>query len=466
MNKSYHVFIFLAIQFVLSGCSKDFLDKKPASSIVVPKSINDLQALLENHYVMNNTVGLAQVSCDDYVIPKVSDYLAIPDQVSRNAYVWNKDLYQGQTGIRDWNDLYKAVFYANNVLRELDLNQYSDVTARDRLKGWALFSRAYAFYSLVNNFSVVYNAQSADSDSGIPIRLDPGVDYVVGRGTVKDTYARILSDLEKAIPLLNPLVDITHPNRPTKPAVYALQARIYLYMGAYELAEEAATNCLNGNSKLIDFNTLDKAGAIPIGYVNDETLFYSSGVATYDALTYILSGPRPYTIAPEIISSYAVSDLRLQIFFRKNDDNTYTNKVRYSAALTPFTGLTTAELCLIKAECLARRGETADAMDMLNRLLVKRWNPNATVPASPYVNMVAVDARDALNKILIERRKELVWRGLRWSDLKRLNREGRAISLTRVLNGVTYSLEPNSAKYTFPIPDDEIEMSEIIQNQR
>jgi len=73
---------------------------------------------------------------------------------------------------------------------------------------------------------------------------------------------------------------------------------------------------------------------------------------------------------------------------------------------------------------------------------------------------------EALDTILVERRKELAFRGLRWSDLRRLNKEGWGIMLNRNLNGVPYTLPPNSELYTLPIPPDVIQLSGIMQNPR
>ena len=84
----------------------------------------------------------------------------------------------------------------------------------------------------------------------------------------------------------------------------------------------------------------------------------------------------------------------------------------------------------------------------LNSLLVKRW-ANGTF--TPYT---AVDAADALNQILTERRKELLYRGLRWTDLRRLNKSpATAITLTRTVNGQIYTLPPNDPRYLYAIPD-------------
>ncbi len=57
-------------------------------------------------------------------------------------------------------------------------------------------------------------------------------------------------------------------------------------------------------------------------------------------------------------------------------------------------------------------------------------------------------------------------RGLRWTDLRRLNREPRyAISLERTVLGQPYNLPPNHQHYTFPIPDDIISLSGMPQNE-
>ena len=92
----------------------------------------------------------------------------------------------------------------------------------------------------------------------------------------------------------------------------------------------------------------------------------------------------------------------------------------------------------------------------------KRWKAGTFIP------FTAATATDALTKIINEKRKELPFTGsIRWEDLRRLNKEPQfAKTLIRILNGQTYSLPPNDAKYTLPIPDDEIRLSGIAQNIR
>ncbi len=57
-------------------------------------------------------------------------------------------------------------------------------------------------------------------------------------------------------------------------------------------------------------------------------------------------------------------------------------------------------------------------------------------------------------------------RGLRWADLKRLNRDGANITLTRTVNGQVFTLPPNDLRYAIAIPENVIEIGSIQQNPR
>ncbi|MGX7835582.1 RagB/SusD family nutrient uptake outer membrane protein, partial [Campylobacter fetus subsp. venerealis] len=102
-------------------------------------------------------------------------------------------------------------------------------------------------------------------------------------------------------------------------------------------------------------------------------------------------------------------------------------------------------------ECLARRGEIQKALDDLNVLLESRWRKGEYEPFS------LVEKDDVLDKILEERKKELVFRGQRWTDLKRFAKEGRSSEkLIRILAGQQYVFDPLEENFVFPVPQEEI----------
>lgn len=443
-----------------SACKKSaFLDKKPATNILTPTTLADFQKLLDNAVVLNTTGGLNQLSADDIAVAD-TDWPS-GSATERNAYIWAKDIYGGDLGIADWNQLYQQVFYANSVLDGLPQAAGSSTVQGVYIKGQALFIRAFAFYDLARTFCKPYDAGTAATDLGIPLRLKSGIDQIQQRATLQQSFDQIVSDLSAAAALLPAARPVTNLDRSSKIAAYALMARIYLDMRNYAMAENYANQALNLYSTLIDYNTVNVGTGNPFSVTNDEVIYSATQVNRY--------GNFPATanfslgkIPAGFIGLYAANDLRLKIFFGKLPDGSYYRKVGYyGIGYYPFTGLATDELYLIKAECLARDGQTNAAMDALNQLLVKRYDKS-----SAYVPLTAASPPAALTIILSERSKELIWRGIRWYDLRRLNKEGANITLNRTLNGITYTLPPNDNRWVMPIPADEISLSGIQQNPR
>jgi hypothetical protein len=117
---------------------------------------------------------------------------------------------------------------------------------------------------------------------------------------------------------------------------------------------------------------------------------------------------------------------------------------------------------LINAESNARLGNLPASMDMLNKLLSKRYITGSFTPLD------AASTDEAIDTIISERRKELPFTGnLRWQELRRLNTEpARSVTLTRLLNGTVYKLPPADNRYVYPIPPDEVKLSGLQQNPR
>ncbi|CAM4111785.1 SusD family protein [Pedobacter westerhofensis] len=463
MNDKHIYITLMLLLLAVCSCKKDFLEAKPSSGILTPNTLSELEGLLENTDVMNKcTPALSQMASDDYIFTNYENWSAANTATERNSYIWAKDIHGGANVVSDWASGYKGIFYCNNVLEILPRIAItpSNTLQYNTIKGWALFMRAYVLYDLVRNFCPAYDAGTASSDMGVPVPLEARVDKIVMRSSVKDTYGQILNDLMLSSRFLDTRTPVNN-NRPCRAAAWALFSRIYLSMREYGKAELYADSTLALNSKLIDYNTVSKTATSPFSINNEETIFSTGAIFQDYVITIPSSGNTAVTVNPELISLYDQNDLRITAFFRLNaaTGNLYVRR-GYFFQSTPFTGLATDEMYLIKAECLARRNNAEEALSWLNALLKNRFAPENFKP-------VAGVAQDALlQRILTERRKELVWRTLRWTDLKRLNKEGANITLKRVMNGATYTLPPNDPRYVFPIPDDEVALSGIQQNIR
>lgn len=444
---------------MLSSCKKDYFDAKPNTGIITPQTIADYNKLLDYIAVSPKTSALPQMSSDDYYYLTSSAWQATSSKTERNAYIWASNLFDGEVLRQDWNTPYQGIFYANNALdglANIPINA-NNQTEWNNLKARALFLRAYEYFDLVENFAAAYDSTSSKADLGVPLKLESGIDVIKQRATVEQTYNQILTDLATSSPLL-PLSLPSARNQPSKISLMALTARIYLSMRKYSLAEKYADSCLSIYNVLVDYNTVSTTSSTPFPYTNPELLFHSTMVS-YPAAQYD-NGTR-MSIDTVLYRSYDINDLRPKIYFvDRGASGIYPKRGYIGSGFQPFSGLAMDEVYLIKAECAARRNDLTNSMGALNTLLAKRY------VTGTYVNYNPSNSQDALNKILLERRKELVWRGRRWSDLKRLNKEGANITLSRKLDGTTYMLAPNSPLYVFPIPDDEISFSGIAQNQR
>lgn len=453
----YCIIIFL---FFLS-CKKqeNWLDKKSNKADIVPVSIADFQAVLDNDAVMNsNYPALGLMGTDNYYL-FFTTWQAL-QIIERNTYVWKADLYEGAP-CPDWNNPYIMIEYANICLDGI-LKITPDVNTQEswnRVKGSALFYRAYAFYNLAQLFAKPYNRTTASADPGIILRLHSDVNEPSVRASIEQTYSRIIDDLLEAKSLLP--VTPAVKTRPSQKSVLALLARVSLTMENYSRAEQYASETLKLQSDLLDFNILNAASSNPMPTFqadNKEVIFYSNSISF---LTLFFSVMKVDTV---LYSSYTSNDLRKNIFYKDNGINGIAFRGDYNGqvAASKFSGLAVNELYLIRSESFARQNKITEAMTDLNTVREKRFKTGTFIP------LTAVNSNDALSKILTERRKELPFTGeLPWEDLRRLNKDPAfARYLTRKLNGQVYSLLPGDPRYVYPIPDNEIRYSGIVQNPR
>jgi hypothetical protein len=453
------IIILIASVNLLSSCKKDFLDKKPDKALLVPTTLTDFQALLDNSdALMNYVPGLQEVGSDDFYTTN-NGWLGLSTVIEKNSYLWKADLLEGNAD-NGWTYPYQQVFYANVVLDGLKgiKTNSSNISNWNAIKGSALFYRALAFYELAQLYSPPYQPATATQEPGIPLRLSSDVNIKSVRGTLQQTYDQIASDLRTAEGLL-PLT-VAFKTRPCKAAALGLLARVSQTMQKYDQSLLYATECLQLSNTLIDYNTLNTSAtrsfpvALPNGN-NPEIIFYTV------LLGYSYNKSALTSVDSTLYRSYNTNDLRKVLFFKDRGSGIFTFKGSYAGTSQLFGGLATDEIYLIRAESYARLGNITDAMDDLNTLLNKRYRTGY------FASLSAATPEEALGLIITERRKELVDRGLRWTDLRRLNLDTRfAVTLNRVINGQHYTLAANDNRYVFPIPNNELLESGIQQNPR
>ena len=436
----FKIIIFFTTIIFATGCEK-FLSEKSNKSLAVPNSIEQYQAL-------SNFANSGEVCSDDYTISDV-DYNNIANEADKRLYTWQPEFValDGNFG-NDWRYCYQAIYTSNVVLNELKLSGAENVI------GQALFYRAARYLDGVQIWAPAYNVSTAETDLGLPLRLDPDMNIPSKRSTVKQTYEQIIQDLTEATRLL----DITQISveRPTRWASYALLARTYLFMGNYALAVENTEKCLMMYDSLMNFNLLNPNDAYPIKRKNIEIGL----LARMRISSNILYRDIP-NISKDLFNQYENDDLRKKIFFKSDA----TGKIMFRGNYYDQRGIymvgpTMDEVYLSAAESYAHLGNVNKAMQLLNKLLVTRWKTGT------YTDLVAANKEQALQIIITERRKELLFRGLRWPDLKRYNRDGANINLSRTVSGMVYNLPANDLRYAIAIPEDIISITGIPQNKR
>jgi len=450
------------VLFTFTSCKKGWLDAKPDKALVIPKSIRDYQAILDNSLdaaTFNKTDALGEIGAGDFeVTDQGFNTLNARD---RNLYKWAQTVFE-EDGDGSWDSPYQSIFNANVVLEGLEKIKPStsaEQTEWNQAKGIAFFWRAFHHCQVANIFCKPYDKSTAGSDMGIPLRLQSDFNIKSVRASIEETYSQILSDLKQAEPLIpvSSPVNTINKMRPTKAAVNAMLARVYLSMSKYDSAYAYANKALQTYSVLMNYNLSPPmlTTILPVPKFNDETILYCEG------RTYLALGLTIKRIPASLYQLYDANDRRRDRFFYPFQGG-YIFVGGYTNSGELFGGLATDELYLIRAECLARAGSKDAALNDLNTLLQTRWRNTVS-----YTPVAAVDANDALSKILVERRKELIFRCLRWSDLRRLNKEPQfAVTLTRTIAGTTYTLPPNSPLYVLPIPKTAILLGGLPQNPR
>ncbi|MBB2953807.1 RagB/SusD family nutrient uptake outer membrane protein [Sphingobacterium sp. JUb56] len=460
----------VGLLLLLQGCGKSFLEIKPNQRQKVPNTVADYMAILDNASSFINPVNsrsshtLGIIGADEYEIP-TAVYGTFPVGLTfdyqKNAYEWNAKIYQGGEGgiviPTDFDMGYQRILLANLVLEGLTkiVPLSLEVEMWNHAKGMALFHRAWNYYCLLQLYAPVYSTVSAKSDLGIPLRKESDPTMKLARSSVHDCYDLVITDLKNALDFLPEKSIVKF--RPNRQAALALMARINFQIEDYRAASDYASDCIDAGGALMDYNNLKiQAYPFPIyGIENEEVIF---AMTAYDALAY--SGEY-LAVRLDLFDSYEATDLRKTLFFERDRNNLVRYRGSYFGNRFLFTGLALDEIYLIRAESMVRLGKLNEALKDLNLLLKNRYKKET------YIDLAIQNKDELLDRVLEERRKELLFRGVRWEDLRRLNKDpATATILKRNIASKEFELLPNSPRYVWPFPEEAINVGGYPQNLR
>lgn len=148
--------------------------------------------------------------------------------------------FNGQDGSAEtvWSNRYKAIARANIILEHLNNVQEDIISSSEKesLKAEALFVRASCYATLVTLYGdVPFVTNSIDIDEA----------FNIGRTAKDEIVQQIYNDYNEAIAILP--ISTGQVQRATKGAALALKARFALYNQDWQIAADAAKECISLN---------------------------------------------------------------------------------------------------------------------------------------------------------------------------------------------------------------------------
>ncbi len=446
---------FLAGTLLAATASCDsFLNEIPKGQ-KIPTTWEDYNAFMRN----NNTSYFES----EQLLFLLGDYFRSStalnnNELTRANYLFLEDVNRtliNSSNYMPYYSAYEMMFYWNLIIEDgMNTTEATDQQRR-MLVAQARVLRAMTYHYIVNYHADQY-WETTKNKLSVPMATSASVESASPQGTLQQVYDLMLSDLDLAIPDLPEYGEtILHP---TKAAGYGMLARVLLSMGRYDEALTAAENALAQNSALYDW----------VKFYNDNKARIED-TSVWNASTTVnpeIDNPENYiyhqassnywqgisggclSMPVERAEKFEEGDIRLLARWRYYITGAGVEYYRGIYANVPnYGGIRSAEMYYIKAECQARAGKWQDALETVNTVRRTRFLPEY------YHDLTASDQTEAINKIIDDKANEFVQTQVIFCDYRRLNKEGLyPRTLTKTIDGVTYTLSPDSHLWIMPYP--------------
>ncbi|MBE8722645.1 RagB/SusD family nutrient uptake outer membrane protein [Sphingobacterium pedocola] len=424
------------------------------------KYTDDYQSILNTSLQVEQSFYYPILASDD-IYSTDETYLNRLLVADANAYTWRSDIVGDNAEDTDWSKLYNQIYKFNLIVAEVTDSQNGTESQKKNILAQAKVHRALNYFYLVNIYAKQYDSNTAAGDLGVPLLTKPDLYARLDRKSVQAIYEQIISDLTSAMPDLSIKANVNI--LASQVAAKALLARVYLQMRNYDAALQYAEETLGIQSGLVNLNQYIAApNTYPATFNDPEEILIKTPGNSSPTLA----------LNPALLALFEEGDLRGELFTAEGSAfgtwNAFAGKGYWKHRIISQNGKVTngpnvPEMMLIKAEALARSANRAtEAVTVLDDLRRTRFRPE------DFTELSLSDPSEILHQVIAERRKELMAKGLRWFDQKRLaNEPGFVTTQTRTYKGETYTLEPNSNRYVLPIASKYIVLNpEIEQNPR
>ncbi len=480
--------LFLGILLTFS-CQKDKLSPEPQTQILEQVSFATPEKTLA---AVNGVYAGAKVGqiyggrYYNYQDARGEEFINETANGVTQLSTWNFTVTPTTNEVQNfWAAAYTAINRANVVIAGVDKAPISDAL-KNQYKAECRFIRALMYHAMITIYARPY-WDGSGSKPGVVIYTEPQTqlgENQKARATVAEVYTQILDDLNFAEANLAANNGSTSLNvtRAHKNTAIALKSRVYLYMGDYakvitegsKLASQATApfSTTSGVTHTLATNISTVFGAggqtpenilsfpftandLP-GTQNSLNQYYSPAATTSTATNPCTScaGNGDYSLnlgSTGIVldtNRWSPRDARRQ-FNQIINSATKTWLRKWTANTDYVPAIRYAEVLLNLAEGLARtNGLDAKAIALLN----------AVRKRSDTVTIVPTTQAELIDKILIERRIELLGEGFRSRDLLRLG-------LSIPAKGTAPSITSSSPQYIWPIPQSELNVNKaVVQN--
>ena len=451
----YTIFTIALLVGVLSSCSKESLDPTLAQAKAVEGSINtveDIKGLLYGAY--NRMTSSAYYGRDFIIWGEVrSDNCFSNGNSGRFVGDARMDYTSNFGG--HWSQAYSVIAIANIIINTDPAEIEGNADQLAHYQGQAYAIRALCHYDLL----IYYGQMHTGGDLGIPyIKEYKSEELAPARDTWQNNVTDIYADIDMAISMMSTSLDDDSKQFFTFYGAHALKVRVATYFGDWSDVVSSATTIINsGNYSIIPGADLANSFLVD-GAANSvfELAFSSVDNANINGLQYIYRGTSYGDISPlqDLVDQFEATDVRAAADMIGPDPDV-ASRVNCNLGKYPSYDysdnvpvLRYEEVILSYAEALLNTGDAGGALTQLN-----------LVPAQRGASAYAAATED---NILLERRKEFCFEGMRFHDLART---GRDIPLVDAFNQTHEGPAYGSYNYAFPIPIGEMDANaNMVQN--